>query len=100
MNRQAVALAADSAVTIESSAGGRKAWQSANKIFGLSLRHPAGIMVFGNADILGVPWDTVIKGYRDQLADRSFSTIAAHTDDFIRFLERNRRFFPADLQAE
>jgi hypothetical protein len=31
MNRHAVALAADSAVTTETSEGGRKAWQLANK---------------------------------------------------------------------
>jgi hypothetical protein len=99
MNRQAVALAADSAVTIETEEGGRKAWQSAIKIFGMSIRHPVGILIYGNADLLGVPWDTVIKGYRDQLGETSFPTISAYADDFVHFVESNRRFFPPDLQT-
>jgi hypothetical protein len=94
MNRQGVALAADSAVTIETSEGGRKAWQSANKIFGMSHRHPVGIMVYGGGDVLGVPWETVIKMYRDQLGHESFGRLSEYADDFVGFLEGNQGLFP------
>ena len=72
LNRQAVALAADSAVTIETSEGGAKAWPSANKIFGMSHRHPVGVIVYGGADLMGIPWETIVKMYRDQLGQTSF----------------------------
>jgi len=84
MNRQGLALAADSAVTIETGEGGRKAWQSANKIFGMSHRHPVAIMIYGGADLLTVPWDTTIKAYRDQLGMTSFPRLTDYTADFIR----------------
>lgn len=51
LNNTAVALAADSAVTI-GDASNRKVYNSINKLFGLSRYQPIGIMVFGHADIL------------------------------------------------
>ena len=66
MNREAVALAADSAVTI-TQGGAPKIFASANKLFALSRQQPVGIMVYGNASFMAVPWETVIKTYRAQL---------------------------------
>lgn len=99
MNRQAVALAADSAVTIESE-GSKKSWQSANKIFGLSRQHPLAIMVYGGSAIMGVPWDTVIKMYRDQLGGVSFPHVSDYADDFLKFLAGQRDLFPPDAQRQ
>ena len=44
LNREAVALAADSAVTMIGSSG-EKIFTSANKLFTLSKYHPVGIIV-------------------------------------------------------
>jgi len=60
LNTTGVALAADSAVTIGSS----KVFNSADKLFSLSKHHPVGIMIYGNASFMGVPWETIIKIYR------------------------------------
>jgi hypothetical protein len=49
MNKEAVALAADSAVTTHI-ANEKKVFTSANKLFALSYRHPVGIMVY-NSDL-------------------------------------------------
>jgi DNA-directed RNA polymerase subunit F len=98
MNRHGVALAADSAATVGGDEIGRKAWQSANKIFGMSHRHPVGIMVYGGADLMGVPWEVVIKLYRDRLGSRSFPSLSDYTDDFLVFLQTARLLFPSDLQ--
>src|SRR5436190_2179821 len=100
MNRQAIALAADSAVTIETGEGGQKAWQSANKIFGMSHHRPVAMMIYGGADVMGVPWDTVIKVYRDRLGARSFNHVGEYADDFIAFMEKEKELFPEDLQAQ
>ena len=42
LNKQAVAIAADSAVTV-TGANGRKIFNRANKVFALSKLHPSGI---------------------------------------------------------
>jgi hypothetical protein len=85
MNREAIALAADSAETML----GRKIFRSAEKLFSFSGKKPIGIMIYGDADIAGVPWETVIKRYRDYLGDGVFKTLEEYGKDFIKFLERN-----------
>lgn len=68
MNKWAVALAADSAVTIQTSENVKI--YNTNKLFMLSKYHPVGIMVYGNAELLGVPWEGIIKGYRKELGEK------------------------------
>jgi hypothetical protein len=96
MNKEAVALAADSAVTMENEAG-EKAFQSANKIFALSKYEPLALMIWGNAGFMGVPWEPTIKVFREKLGRRSFGTVAAYADEFLRFLFRNKKLFPKAL---
>ncbi|MCM3291867.1 hypothetical protein M3661_17240 [Paenibacillus sp. MER 180] len=62
LNRSAVALAADSAVTV-----GDKVYNSAIKILPLSYKHPIGIMIYNTSTFMGIPWETIIKSYRKQL---------------------------------
>ena len=99
LNRSAVALAADSAVTI--GGGGEKSpkiFNTVNKLFTLSKYHPVGIMVYGGAQILGVPWETIIKTYRKQLGRQNFAHLEDYATHFLRFLERSRLFFPTAAQ--
>ena len=60
MNKRGIALAADSAVTL---GDGKKIYQSAEKLFSLSPTIPVAIMTYGSADMMGVPWETIIKIY-------------------------------------
>ncbi len=92
MNKQAIALAADSAVTFRDEMG-QKIFTSASKIFTLSKYQPVGVMVYGNASIMGIPWETVIKVYRDQLDQKAFETISDYVEDFITFLTKEDRLF-------
>jgi hypothetical protein len=92
MNEEAVALAADSAVT------GPKVFTSANKIFALSKYHPVGVMVYDSAQFLGVPWETIIKDYRSRLRTRSFATLQEQADHFLAFFNRRNSLFPAASQ--
>ena len=89
MNKQAIALAADSAVTFREEIG-QKIFTSASKIFALSKYHPVGIMVYGNASIMGIPWETVIKIYRGQLNQKAFDNIADYAENLITFLTNER----------
>lgn len=86
LNKSAIALAADSAVTL----GGRKrtkVYNSVNKLFTLSKHHPVGIMVYGNAEFMGIPWETIIKEYRKYLGDKSFDFLRDYINHFSEFLE-------------
>jgi hypothetical protein len=82
-NKSAIALAADSAVTIGDA---KKIYNSANKLFPLSKYYPVGIMVYANGELMGVPWETIIKVYRKQLGSNRFDTLKQYADDFLRFL--------------
>jgi hypothetical protein len=80
LNRSAVAMAADSAVTM-SMGRNHKIFPTANKIFALSNTEPVGIMIYGGAEFMGVPWETVIKVLRGRLKDKSF----AHLSDYTKW---------------
>jgi len=99
LNRNAVAMAADSAVTLQLS-GGQKIYNTVNKLFALSKYRPVGIMVFGSGDFMGVPWETIIKMYRAELVDKKYGRLEEYASDFINFFERENILFPADVQSE
>lgn len=82
MNKMGVAMAADSAVTV----AGKKVYNSANKLFMLSKYHPVGIMIYGNAEFMGFPWEVLIKLYREELGNREFETVADYANSFLEFL--------------
>ena len=85
LNTSAVALAADSAVTVTGPEG-RKILGNANKIFALSYDAPIGILVYGNANFMGIPMETMVKEYRKSRAGEKFSTISEYADSFSDFL--------------
>ena len=87
LNKHAVAIAADSAVTF-----GHKVVNSGNKIFTLSKYYPIAIMTYNNASYMGMPWDTVIKLYKRLLGDRELDTVSAYLDDFLSFLHKQELY--------
>jgi len=97
MNRQAVALAADSAVTI-SGAGYLKTYNSADKLFQLVEGQPVAVMIYHNAEIMNVPWETVISLYRDYAGGKPMATVEEYAEDFLAFISGNPDLFPADHQ--
>ncbi|GGY42459.1 hypothetical protein [Parvularcula lutaonensis] len=97
MNRSAVAMAADSAVTI-SGANYLKTYQSVDKLFPLVEGQPIGVMIYNNAELMSTPWETIISLYREQARGRALDTLDAHARDFIAFLSDNPELFPQDHQ--
>jgi len=71
VNSQAIALAADSAITV----GRERVWKHANKLFSLGPVHDIGIMIYNSGDFLGVPWEIIIKQFRASVAGRRFQTL-------------------------
>lgn len=98
MNKLGVALAADSAATIGYQSG-HKIYNSANKLFMLSAVHPVGIMVFGAAEFMHVPWETILKLYRLSIGAHKFATLQEYVPHFVKFLEDHQEeYFPPQLQ--
>lgn len=98
LNRSAIALAADSAVTIPSPSGD-KTYNTVNKLFTLSKYFPIAVMVYGNANFMGYPWETLIKVYRQKLGKTEFSSVKEYLGDFLRFLSADLSFSQAELNA-
>lgn len=84
MNKRAIALATDSAVTI---GDGDKFYNTADKLFMLSKFHPIGIMIFNNAEFMGVPWELIIKQYRDYVGTEEFDSLGEYCNSFLDYLK-------------
>lgn len=95
MNQRGIALAADSAVTL---GDGRKIYHSAEKLFPLGASSSVGIMTYGNADFMGMPWELIIKAYAQKLGDGKFGKLEQYAGDFLAFVETNDAFFPEAVQ--
>ncbi len=85
VNRHAIALAADSAVTI----GRSRVWKSANKIISLAPRNDIAIMIHNSADLLRVPWETVIKHFRDDCCFTKFEKVSDCATAFFEHIHSN-----------
>ena len=86
LNRRGLAFAADSAAT-HTSASGMKISNNANKIFSLSRYHPVGIAIYNNLDFRGVPWDSIIKQFRNCLKDKKYDDLQGYINPFFNFIK-------------
>ena len=98
LNREAVVIAADSAVTLGSPVG--KVYNSANKLFALSRVEPVAVMVYGGGSFEGIPWETVVKEHRRQLSLRPLETIEDYAEEFIKYLPCLVRHVPVEFRHE
>ncbi|MDE3190306.1 MAG: hypothetical protein KGL94_05740 [Acidobacteriota bacterium] len=94
MNRQAVALAADSAVTVTTARGSRKAWPTVTKIFAMPAPHSVALMMYGSTSLHRLPWETIIKGFAQSLPTTPHSTLADYRTTFLRYLRAQRTLYP------
>lgn len=85
LNRAAVALAGDSAATVDDYVK-TKVYNNTNKIFHLTPANPVGISIYGSIDLNGIPWETIIKMYRAQFSINGFNELHEYGDDFLSFL--------------
>lgn len=98
MNRLGVALAADSAVTISLGAGEQKIYTSSDKLFHISECAPVGLLVYGNAHFLEIPWETITKEFRSNLTGMTFDHINEYADKFFIFLAEHKHLFPRKIE--
>lgn len=84
LNKLAVALATDSAVTISAGKQEQKIYDSADKLFDLSPANPIGIMIYNGMQFMQAPLPLIISEYR--LKCREFLTVRDAAQDFLKFL--------------
>lgn len=99
LNKHAVAVAADSAATINGTLG-RKVLNQANKIITISKYHPIAVMIYSSSSFLGTPWDVIVKLYRDNLKEKDFNSVSDYISDFIKFLSDNSFFCSEGFQRK
>src|SRR5258708_99534 len=48
-------------------------------------------MIFNEAQYMGIPWETIIKLYREKIGKETFSTVEEYSRDFFNFLEQRSK---------
>ncbi|HLG82521.1 MAG TPA: hypothetical protein VKY22_16010 [Bradyrhizobium sp.] len=84
LNKAAVALAADSAVTVGTSDQEEKTYDSADKLFELCRHNPIGVMIYNGLSFAETPLQTLVKRFRSKCA--SFDTVEDAAFEFLRYL--------------
>jgi hypothetical protein len=99
MNQRAVALAADSAVTLID--GGTVAVRNdQRKLFQLLEGRPIGLMFFGVADLMGHPWDHLIEHYQAKVKPGPLPQVRDYAAGFTSMLDNLEEFFPRARQKD
>jgi hypothetical protein len=99
MNQRAVALAADSAVTLID--GGTVVVRNdQRKLYNLVEGRPVGLMFFGVADIMGHPWDHLIEHYQKKVKPGQLAHLRDYAAGFTSMMDNLEEFFPQDRQTD
>jgi hypothetical protein len=99
MNQRAVALAADSAVTLI--AGGQVVVRNdQRKLYNLLEGKPVGLMFFGVADIMGHPWEHLIEHYQKKVRPKTLAHLRDYAAGFTGMMDNLKEFFPPDKQKD
>lgn len=85
LNRIAVALAADSIVTLVG-VNSSKTYDSAEKIFQLSRFQPIGLMIYNNALFMNAPLEIIVRRFREGLTSNQFPELVQVWPAFEQFL--------------
>ena len=97
LNKHAVSVAADSAATISSS-NNQKVFNTANKLFTLSKYHPISVAIYNNSELVGIPWEIIVKEYRKHLGEKAFHSLKEYADDLFRFMHDRHYFVTPENQ--
>lgn len=102
LNREAVAMASDSAATVElTTPQGQiyKYFPTVDKIFKVgSDVHTIGVMIYQSPTIMEVPWETLIKLWGDTLEDRPLPRVSDYADSLLAFVRSHAVIKAADQQ--
>lgn len=92
LNKSAVALATDSAVTISVGNEQEKIFDSADKLFELTNSNPIGVMIYNTMDFMGTPLAVLVKEFRKSCAE--FDTVKDAAKAFLQYLHDDGKTAP------
>lgn len=96
LNKSAVALAADSAVTIAAGSKEEKIFDTADKLFELSDRDPIGIMIYNVTSFVEIPLQILVKKFRRGCP--SCQNVSECATCFLRFLDEFGKHSPDSVK--
>lgn len=99
INQRAVALAADSAVTLIDG-GAVVVRNDQRKLFNLANGLPVGVMFFGVADMMGHPWEHLIEHFQKKGKPGPLPHVRDYAAKFTGMLDNLEEFFPRDRQKD
>ena len=97
MNRNAISMAADSAVTIGEHI---TIHNSANKLFSLSKVAPVGMIMYANGMLMNVPMEIIIKDYKKRLKKKTYDYLKDYVDDFLGYISANAELLRFSINEE
>ena len=92
LNKSAIALAADSTMTLPGTAEGLVRTTKrfpGNKLFALSRSHPIGAMFYNTGEFMGIPWETLFKMFRQRIPSAGRPTVVNYAADFLDYLSES-----------
>ncbi len=96
LNKSAVALAADSAVTISTGSSQQKIFDSEDKLFELTCHSPIGVMINNTMSFMEAPLPVLIKKFRESA--KSFRRVQDAAESFLKFLDEFAADSPKRIQ--
>lgn len=61
-----------------------------DKLFALSRHHPVGVMVYNNANFMRVPWETLVKLFRQSADTAGKATVREYAEAFMEYIGSER----------
>jgi hypothetical protein len=98
LNKSAVALAADSAVTIQSGSKEEKTYDSADKLFELCHANAIAIMIYNGLNFAEVPLQILIKKFRSECS--RFDRVEDAAQRFLEYLQKFGSSAPSRVKED
>jgi hypothetical protein len=96
LNKLAVALAADSAVTVGQGGESKKVFNSADKLFELSTNQPIACMIFSGGQFMQAPLPVLIKDFRS--VGKEADTVKEVANELLEHFQRFASTSPDEVK--
>ncbi|HEY6897065.1 MAG TPA: hypothetical protein VI279_07375 [Rhodocyclaceae bacterium] len=99
LNKHAIVLAADSAVTTSPLRDGEhpRYSKTATKLFELANHGSVAVMIYGSAAVDLVPWEVVVKLFRTKLGSKKLPDLDSYLNELISFIGSSTTLFSSDI---
>jgi hypothetical protein len=97
LNKLAVALAADSAVTVGHGGESKKVFNTADKLFELSSEQPIACMIFSGGQFMQAPLPVLIKDFRSK--QHTADTVRSLADELLSHFQQFAADSPHDVKS-